>query len=268
MNRAISNIAWPDDVKLADISSILHRHGITGIECAPLKMKHDCGVDCTFKEMKHIYNDFGFCIPAFQAILFGHNELQVFDESTHAAFLEHIKLISSFAEDAGAHVLVFGAPKNKVHHSTLLDGALDVACSFFRKAGDVVRDFGCIIGIEANPREYNCNFLTTTEEARRFVKMVDSPYVALHIDTGTIEVNHENFRREVSNCDFCHFHLSAPFLKNIADSSFDNYAAVELLDEIRYGDWISIEMKKPENLVDYKMHIERALSSAFGRVEE
>lgn len=268
MNRAISNIAWSDDVKLADISNILHKYGITGIECAPLKMKHDCGADCTFKEMKRIYSDLGFSIPAFQAILFGHSELQVFDESTHIAFLEHIKMVSSFAEDVGAKILVFGAPKNKVHKSTLLDNALDVACNFFRKAGDIAKDFGCTIGIEANPREYNCNFLTTTDEARRFVKMIDSKNVALHIDTGTIAVNHEDFQHEMSNCDFCHFHLSAPFLRNIADSGFDNSAIIEILDKIEYDKWISIEMKKPENLVDYKMHIERALSSAFGRIEE
>ena len=96
-----------------------------------------------------------------------------------------------------AKVLVFGAPSNKVHHSTLLDNALDIACDFFKEAGSVVKDFGCTIGIEANPREYNCNFLTTTDEARRFVRMVDSPNVALHIDAGTIEVNHENFAQEI-----------------------------------------------------------------------
>ncbi len=264
MKRAISNIGWDNSVQLSAIADLLHAHGIEGIECAPLKMKHDCGLASDdFKSMKDVYKSYGFEIPAFQAIVFGHPELQVFDPSSHKAFIKHLKQVASWAELCGTRTLVFGAPKNKWHNSTLLDGALEVACSFFREAGSAVSSYGCKIAVEANPKQYGCNFLTSTSEARRFVELVGSPAVELHIDTGTCILNGEDTHACARAGGFGHVHLSAPFLDNIAQCQFDyGEFASEISPE--YQGWLSIEMSKCSSGVDYHSYIEKALEKAFG----
>ena len=244
---SVSNIAWDRHDDPA-VFRLLSKYGVNGIEIAPSKIWNDLRTVSPddAKEYRSLLADHGFSVPAFQAILYGCPQLQVFDPETHEAFLERIRLIAEIASHLGAKVLVFGAPKNRRRNGLEYYDAFDRACGFFRKAGAIAADYGCALGIEANPVEYQCDFLTCTADAERFVMAVDSPGVVLHIDSGATAMTHERIEDVLTTRQiaFAHYHISEPMLDNAETSrKVDHLAAFRALKQIHYRGAVSIEMK-------------------------
>ena len=243
---AVSNIAWNrhDD---ESVLALLARYGVNGVEIAPSKVWAD--LDSVSEKAASQYREFladhGFSVPAFQAILYGHPELQVFDPGTHPAFLARLETVARLASWLGAPVLVFGAPKNRRRNGIAYPEAFKVAADFFHKAGEVVAKYSCVLGIEANPVEYQCDFITNAADAELLVKAADSPGVALHIDSGATAMTHEVISEVLRNrgIPFVHYHISEPMLANAATGQVDHLSAFRTLKEIGYEGAVSIEMK-------------------------
>lgn len=258
MKFAVSNIAWQqwDDPA---VFALLRRFGVTGIEAAPGKFGFDLAHidESAVKAVRARFADEGFSVPAFQAILFGHPEFKVFDPACHAAFVEHLRGIARVGALLGARVLVYGAPKSRQRRSLSWTEAMERAAEFFRKAGECVAAEGCVLGLEANPVEYQCDFLTNTADLVDFVKYVDSPGVKVHFDVGAVTMNNGNLAEEIRRAaPFVHFHVSAPMLGNVADDACDFATAFRELDAIGYKDWVSLEMGRSEPELE---NLERAL---------
>lgn len=248
MKLSISNIAWDrhDDPQ---ILSVLTNCGVQGIEIAPTKIWNNW--EGANKEAAKNYRDRladqGFAIPAMQAILFGRPDLKVFDAASHNDFLTHIRLIAELAEGLGAKVLVFGSPKNRLRGQLSIAKAFDMAADFFREAGKICHEHGCCIGIEHNPVEYGCDFVTNAADARALVDRVDHPGVQLHIDSAGLYMCGSDITRILKDSDpFVHFHISEPMLAPIAGGVVNHVSLLSTLNEMQYDKWISIEMRMPE----------------------
>ena len=243
---AVSNIAWDrhDD---PEVLALLSRYGVTGIEAAPGKIWSDLEqlTETEAASYRKKLADLGFTVPAFQAILFGHPELQVFDESTHKAFYHRLELVARAANWVGAKVLVFGAPKNRKRNGVPYPEAFKRAAEFFHQAGERVKEYGCVLGLEANPVEYQCDFITNTADAEQLVKAADSAGVGLHIDSGATAMTHEEIGSVLKqrSIPFVHYHISEPMLANAAMGVVDHETAFRTLKEIGYQGTLSIEMK-------------------------
>lgn len=266
---SVSNIAWGRHDAPA-IFQLLSKYGVNGIEIAPSKIWNDLErvTPAEAKEYRSILADHGFSVPAFQAILYGCPDLQVFDKATHEAFLKRIQLIAELASYLGAKILVFGAPKNRRRNGLEYDDAFMRACEFFRKAGALVAEYGCALGIEANPVEYQCDFMTCTADAERLVMAVDSPGVVLHIDSGATAMTHERIedvltKRQIA---FEHYHISEPMLDNSETSrKVDHLSAFRALKKIHYRGAVSIEMKSQDP--EYE-NLEKALGFITGVMKD
>ena len=189
MKLAISNIAWEthnDPLVLRKLSEL----NINGIEIAPTKIWPNWkGASQQSAEIyKKQMADQGFQIPAMQAILFGKPELQLFDNDTHKSFLEHIKLVSDLAVGFGAKVLVFGAPKNRKRGQLATSDAMEIATEILAKAGEICHANQCCLGLEHNPVEYGCDFITNASDARQLVDIINHPGVQLHIDSAGLHM--------------------------------------------------------------------------------
>lgn len=266
---SVSNIAWDRHDDPA-VFRLLSKYGVNGIEIAPSKIWNDLGTVSPddAKEYRSLLADHGFSVPAFQAILYGCPQLQVFDPETYNAFLERIRLIAEIASHLGAKVLVFGAPKNRQRNGLEYNDAFNRACEFFRKAGAIAADYGCALGIEANPVEYQCDFLTCTADAERFVMAVDSPGVVLHIDSGATAMTHERIEDVLTTRQiaFAHYHISEPMLDNAETSrKVDHLAAFRALKRIHYRGAVSIEMKSQPPEFE---NLERALQYITGIMKD
>lgn len=245
---AASNIAWDrhDDPAVLDC---LRKYRVSGIEVAPTKLWPEWrgATGEAAAAYRTRMADLGFSLPAMQSILFGRPELKLFDPASRIKFLEHLKLVVELADGFGAGVLVFGAPKNRRRGGLGYDEAMERAADFLRAAGALCEGSGCVFGIEANPAEYACDFATNCADVESLVRRTASPFVRLHFDTGAALLNGEDVAASAAAAmDFCHFHVSAPMLANPAESELDCGAVFAALRERRYGNWISLEMRRGE----------------------
>jgi len=266
---AVSNIAWErhDD---ESILALLSEYGVTGVEIAPSKVWTDLGSvsEKAAAAYREFLADHGFSIPALQAILYGHPELQVFAPRTHSAFFDRLETVARIASWLGAPVLVFGAPKNRKRNGTAYSEAFKTAAEFFHKAGEIVAKYACVLGIEANPVEYQCDFITNTADAASLVAAADSKGIALHIDSGATAMTKEKIGDVISGLHtrFVHYHISEPMLENVSGNLVDHESAFRALKKIGYNGAVSIEMKqKPDekrNLADALSFIRRAMDHA------
>ncbi len=248
MKLAISNIAWERHYD-PQVLQKLREYGVTGIEVAPTKIWPDW--EDASQQSAELYRkrmaDEGFEIPAMQAILFGRSDLQLFDPKSHKAFLEHISLVADIAAGLGAKVLVLGAPKNRKRGQISMTIAMDIAGDFLHKAGEICFERGCYIGLEHNPIEYCCDFITNVADARELIDLIDHPGVQLHLDSAGIHMCGGDIGTVIKSIgSFVHYHASEPMLEPIAGGVVDHKKAVSALNEIDYSRWISIEMKQPK----------------------
>jgi len=248
MKLAISNIAWEihnDPRMFAQLSG----NNISGIEIAPTKV-WPCWEGANQKNAE-IYKkqlaDEGFQIPAMQAILFGKPELQLFDKDTHAAFLEHMRLVSDIAAGLGAKVLVFGAPKNRKRGQLSTTDAVEIAIEFLEKVGEICHASQCCLGLEHNPVEYGCDFITNAADARQLVDSINHPGIQLHLDGAGLHMCDGNIGDVIKTVTpFVHYHISEPMLEPIAGGVVDHTVAFRVLKKLNYSGWYSIEMKQPK----------------------
>ena len=267
MKLAVSNIAWPYEDETA-VLNILKQGGAQGVEVAPTKIWPDWkGASPESAEAyRKSLNDQGLEIPALQAILFGRPELQVFDRSTHNAFFDHLNHVAELAHGLGAKVLVFGAPKNRQRRSVAFQDAWPVAVDFFRAAGQIGVKNEVAFGLEANPVEYQCDFLTNLDEVVRMVGEVDSPGIGVHLDAGAMYMTGD-LGHMIRNLPVppCHYHASEPMLAPVGPGVVDHGLGITELKKRGYADWVSIEMRQAEN---YRESIQIALDTLRTFMEE
>lgn len=250
MKFAISNIAWEthDD---HEILQLLKKYHVAGIEVAPTKIWPDwqgAGYERAHEYQKTMKEQ-GFALPVMQAILFGKPELQVFDRASHTAFLEHFRLLADLAAGFECKTLVFGAPKNRKRNCISFTDALTIAGELFYNIGEIIKNSGAVLGIEANPVEYGCDFLTNIQDVKNFTEEIASPYIQPHFDSAAVYMCGGNIQDELTKTpDFCHFHLSEPMLEPLAAGVVNHRESLNALKAINYNKWISIEMKQPERV--------------------
>ena len=262
MKLAISNIAWQQHND-TEILSGLRERGVRGIEIAPTKVWPEWQGACTEEAILYgnRMRDAGFELPAMQAILFGQPELQVFDQTSHGKFIDHIKNVADLAQGMGVKVLVFGAPKNRIRGQLQMHDAMVRATDFFRNIAEICHERNCCIGLEHNPVEYGCDFVTNVADAKELVEMVDHPGFQLHLDSAGIHMCGSNMSDVIRNAqEFVHFHISEPMLEPISGGVVDHMSAADTLIEIGYTGWVSIEMKMVPDIKSLYRSVDAAAS--------
>ena len=247
MKLAVSNIGWGQHDDPSTLSQ-LQQLGVEGIEIAPTKIWPNWN-DANHKSAtayKIKMAELGFELPAMQAILFGRPDLQLFDISSHESFFEHFKLLSEIAHGLGSKVLVFGAPKNRKRNQTPYLAATEIAAEFFTKAANICAANNCAIGLEHNPVEYGCDFVTNVLDAKQLVEQINHDNFKLHLDSAGLHMCGGNISNQIKQAgEFCHYHISEPMLEPIFDGIVEHSRAFKTLNKCNYKGWVSIEMKQP-----------------------
>jgi len=266
MKLAISNIAWErhDDPIVLEL---LSANGVSGIEVAPTKLWPDWSNAShqQANEYRKVMLERGFELPAMQAILFGKPELQLFDKTSHTAFLEHMKFVADLANGFGSKVMVFGAPKNRKRGQIPYSQAMEIAAEFFYKAGEICQAHKCCIALEHNPVEYGCDFATNVLDAKELVEKVNHQGFKLHIDSAGIHMCGGDIAEMIRSADkFVHYHISEPMLEPIFNGVVNQQKGINTLKEISYQEWVSIEMKAPASTDLLKSSLTTVKEIVFG----
>ena len=122
-----------------------------------------------------------------------------------------------------------------------------IAKEFFYEVGIFAGSHGISLCIEPNADQYACDFVTTANEGKKLVELVQSPGFGLHLDLACMMLAHDDILPSLSDgMPFLrHVHVSAPNLGNVADVSRTELSSfLSALVQNNYQHWISIEMRE------------------------
>lgn len=255
MKLAISNIAWPVS-RDAEVAALLSQHGVGGIEVAPPKVwpKPLEATAAQLREYRAFWADRGIRIAALQGLLFGRDDLTIFEsEDRRREMLHYLTGMMDVAAALGAEVLVFGSPKNRRIGALDPSEAMAIATSFFAALGEAAHARGVAFCIEPNASVYGCDFVTTTADGAALVRRVATPGFALHLDAGGLAINDEPAGDIEEALPLVrHVHISEPQLMPVGggpvgpiDSQDAHARLAAVLREGDYAHWVSIEMREP-----------------------
>ena len=263
MKLAISNIAWSSALE-PRAADLLADHGVEGVEVAPTMHWPALGtVEATAADRyRTFWNDRHIRIVAMQAVLYGRPDLTIFESpGQRAATTAYLDRVFELGERLGATVVVFGSPKNRRVGALADDRVEEIACEFFGALGDRAHRRGIVVGIEANPVDYGCDFLTDSTTGIAFVRRLDHPGIGCHLDLGGMIINDEAPSHVITTAGpLAHSHASEPFLHPLGEHPEMHREAGAALRSAGFDGWVSIEMRAAdENPLDAAS---RALSLA------
>lgn len=248
MKLSISNIAW-DASNDEKIYTMIKKYGFEGLEIAPTKIMgknpyeklEEAGI--WKKEIQKKYN---FKISSMQSIWFGRSE-NLFDSKEEEVFLiDYTKKAIDFANIIECKNLVFGSPKNRnINNGKNSENQIRI----FEILGEYAHKKNTVIGMEANPKIYNTNYINDTKSALELVKKVKSKGFLLNLDLGTMISNNEDLLKVLKgNVKYInHVHISEPWLKIIEKREIHKALKYVLLEE-NYEGFISVEMAKVDDI--------------------
>lgn len=251
MKLSISNIAWNlENDKV--MYNYIQNSGFQGIEIAPTRIFPVSPYE-DLKQANHFANmlndKYGLIISSMQSIWYGKSENIFKSQEERKILIDYAKKAIDFASLIKCRNLVFGCPKNRVINN---EKDIDIAISFFKELGEYANSKNTVLSIEPNPTIYNTNFINTTDEAFKLVKLIDSEGIMVNVDLGTIICNDENLCIIKENINLVnHIHISEPYLVLIKKRSIHKELA-DLLKESKYEKFISIEMGKRDYIEEVK----------------
>lgn len=245
MKKAISNIAWENSEE-KEVFQLLKKYDFSYLELAPTKIFQNLlNVDnkSIEKYLKYIKQN-SLNLVAMQALLFGQNELKIFDES-RSETLKYLKNVIDLAQNLGSKILVFGSPKNRLIGDLSKKEAYKIAVDFFSELGDYAKQKELYFCIEPNTKAYGCDFITNTKEAIELIKDVSCEGFKLHIDSAVMTMNEENIEKNLEEAfPFMeHFHISEAYLEPVKNFKLHE-KFYKVLKALNYQKAVSIEMKQ------------------------
>lgn len=248
MKIAVSNIAW-NAAENETVFPQLRQMGIHGLEAAPSRLWRDpvgtsaAEIDRTRQELAvH-----GFEVVALQSLLFGRDELKLFQDDTRTDLGAYLLRLAEIGLGLGSRAMVFGSPRQRVIPPEMpANAAWATAIDFFAQIGGKLHQRGMVLGIEPNPPVYGGNFIQTIDEASALVRAVASPGFRLHVDAGALQINGEDIETSIEKHGdlICHVHASEPMLAPLG-SWAGHQRLADALRGIGYQGWVSLEMKRP-----------------------
>ena len=253
MKLSVSNIAWKKEFDQEMYQFLRNKY--IDLEIAPTRIfemnPYDCLVEaCAWA--KELQNS-GVNVVSIQSIWFNQKEHLFGTELERQYLLEYTKKAILFSKSVGAKNLVFGCPKNRNYE----DGTdITVAVPFFREIGDFAKEQGIVIGMEANPKIYNTNYINTTKEAIELVKQVDSEGFLLNLDVGTMIAEDEDISVLYDHEHLInHVHISEPGLLYVKERNLHKKLA-DLLKKAKYQKYISLEVQTQDSIKSVQRMLE------------
>lgn len=243
----VSNIAW-DETDHDSVLQFLEMKGISNIEVAPTKILASWEQCDKFHAAEAIRSKLPrFRVESLQSVLFNTEGLELFGtESVRAVLEAHCKRVVDLASNLGAHVVVWGSPKQRLMHGKPSDECFQIAVKFFKSIGDYAHSKHVVIGFEPNARAYGCDFCYSAAQAATLVRATGSAGFRLHLDAANMHLENDDFASTVrDNRDIlCHVQVSEPFLSGFDTPQVRHDAFAAQLKDAKYGGAVSIEMRK------------------------
>lgn len=247
---SMSNIAWQR--RDEEAAGVLAEAGLDGVEVAPTVIWDDPVITppAELGRYRRWWQDRGLPIVALQSLLYGTDGLELFgDEDAREALVERVQGMCRVAAELEAPALVFGSPRNRQRGAMATDAADQIAVDAFGRVATTAADLGVAVCLEANPTDYDADWMTRAAHARRIVEAVDSPGLRLHLDAACMLLAGDDPSAEVAAgaTTLTHAHVSEPRLGTVSAEEvgdLDHHRAfAQALRDVDYAGYASVEMR-------------------------
>lgn len=254
---AISNLAWPD-MPVESIGPRLRAAGMDGVEIAPSAVWPEAPHVSSRTLRKHAdrWRDQGLVVSGIQSLLYGHPEFQLLEPSTRSAMRAHLTASIEVAHELGAHVAVFGSPRNRIRGGLEPAEADRLSIEFFLSLEPALAAAGVVLTLEPNAPGYGADYLTRYSETVALSRAIGSPWIQPQIDTGCMAMVGEDAAEGIRERTPAHVHISVPDLLP-PPGPIDHEAVVGALEQADYEGWAVLEM-----LATNQDPVDAALASA------
>jgi len=250
MKLSISNIAWDND-ELESYLQIIKDMGCDGIEIAP---------SCIWDEPSHASDEqiskiiktikkYDLEVSSFHSLLYTKPNINIFNKEKRNETISYLKKIIEIAASFGTKTMIFGSPKNRQINLNNYDDEYNTSIELFKIMADKCKKYDICFCIE--PLGTSCNnFIQTSTDGRKLVEAVDSPNFGLHLDASAITEMKEDLTKIFKNNIkiLKHFHINDLKLNLLGTTSVDHVSISKAISNSGYNNFLSIEMKKHDNI--------------------
>jgi sugar phosphate isomerase/epimerase len=165
------------------------------------------------------------------------------NQDMRRAATEYLKKLTKLTAQMGGTVMVLGSPQQRnLEPGTVYEDAFSRAVTVIREVCDLAGELGITLAMEPlSPVE--TSFLSSCQEARRFIAAVNRTACRMHLDmkamahepAGTIATIYDH-RWEVA-----HFHGNDVNHRGPGQGPTDLNAVAQALQNIAYKGWVSVE---------------------------
>lgn len=244
---ACSNLAWADRTPgEGPMPAELKAWHITGIELAPTVQwpRWQGATPEAARALAAQWAAQGVAIPSMQALLFDCPEAQLFQQPQ--AFEAQLARCADLGQALGARVAVLGAPKQRQRGDLSQSQAIDAAAGPLRRAAARFADAGMQLALEPARPEHGGDFLISTAEVIAFVRDLQAPGLAVHLDAAAMYSAGETLSDVwpgESDVPFAHYQLSEPDLGDFSSPRAPQAGNLAWLARHGWSGWCSVEMR-------------------------
>ena len=165
------------------------------------------------------------------------------DEGMRNAACEFLKKLTKLTAQMGGKIMVLGSPQQRnLEPGTPYEVAFERAISVIREVCELAGELGVILAIEPlSPVE--TSFLSSCQEARRFIAAVNRPACRMHLDMKAMA--HEPIGMLATIYDYrwevAHFHGNDVNHRGPGQGPTNLNSVAQALQEINYKGWVSVE---------------------------
>ncbi len=235
------------DWKLDEAFAFIREVGYDGVEIAPFTLAESAEqiTDDERQRLRQLAERLGLSIVGLHWLLVSPPRLHLTTpddavrERTKAYFCELIKLCA----DLGGSIMVVGSPKQRsLMEGDTYEGAWRRAKAFFAELLPIAERLGVTMCIEALPKE--TNFITTLDEALRFVREVNHPNLQTMVDVKSACAEglalDEAVRKVALHLSHVHANDANLLGPGMGDTDFTPLARA--LKEVGYEGYVSVEV--------------------------
>ncbi len=234
-----------------------------GAEVFEFAMEDDAGVDPT--ELKRALDD-----AELECSVVGpygaHRDLSHTDAAIRSQGEEHAKRGVDLCSEIGSTIFTgpaVGFGGLEVLSSETRRSRLQYAAESLRHLGDYATQAGVRLGVEILNR-YEDNVLTTAEQAREFVDLVDHPSVGIHLDAFHMNIEEVDPAGAVMTAGdrIVHFHAAGSHRGTPGAGNFAWWEVAAALKKVDYSGYVVIEAFHHEAPIAGHARIWRPLASS------
>jgi sugar phosphate isomerase/epimerase len=222
--------------------------GYDGLELAPFTLAEDPSrlTEADARRIGRTVRDAGLEVTGLHWLLLKPEGLHLTtpDDEVRRRTVDFVQHLARLCAAMGGQVLVWGSPAQRsLEPGWDRNAATARAVDAVRRIAEVAGEQGVVVAMEPLPPSYT-NFLSSAQQGREFLRLVDHPACRLHLDVNAMSHEQDPIDQVIraSGEDLVYFHANDPCLLGPGMGEVDYGPIRAALADVGYDGWLSVEV--------------------------